>query len=109
VVTKPPDHASGIGVSHVSTGLAITPFDWARDLIRRSEWIEAKRVLQDIVSDGDFPVVEVEALLEEASDYPKLAEFGWQLLGDFRMRTERPQAAAEAYLSAARLKRVTND
>lgn len=82
-------------------GAAFTPIDWARELIRREDWREAERVLGEIVEDDGLPQVDVDALLEEAADLPAFAATGWQLLGDFRMRTRRPQAAAEAYLRAA--------
>ena len=82
-------------------GAAFTQIDWARELIRREDWREAERVLREIVEDDGLPAADVDALLEEAAGRPAFAATGWQLLGDFRMRTRRPQAAAEAYLRAA--------
>lgn len=82
-------------------GTAFTQIDWARELIRREDWREAERVLREIVDDDGLTQADVDALLEEAAGRPEFAATGWQLLGDFRMRTHRPQAAAEAYLRAA--------
>ncbi len=82
-------------------GAAFTQIDWARELIRREDWREAERVLREMVEDDELSQTDVDALLEEAADAPALAAAAWRLLGDFRMRTHRPQAAAEAYLRAA--------
>lgn len=82
-------------------GTAFTQIDWARELIRREDWREAERILREIVDDDGLPQADVDALLEEAAGRPEFAATGWQLLGDFRMRAHRPQAAAEAYLRAA--------
>ena len=82
-------------------GAAFTQIDWARELIRRKDWREAERVLREIVADDGLPAADVDTLIEEAAVRPAFAATGWQLLGDFRMRTHRPQAAAEAYLRAA--------
>ncbi len=84
-----------------SEGAAFTQIDWARELIRREDWREAERVLREIVEDDALAAADVDGLLEEAAGSPAFAATGWQLLGDFRMRTRRPQAAAEAYLRAA--------
>ena len=89
-------------------GAAFTQIDWARELIRREDWREAERVLREIVEDDGLPAADVDALLEEAAGRPAFAATGWQLLGDFRMRTHRPQAAAEAYLRAADSPKVTD-
>ena len=80
---------------------AFTQIDWARELIRREDWREAERVLREIVEDDELSQLDVDALLEEAAESLALAAAAWRLLGDFRMRTHRPQAAAEAYLRAA--------
>lgn len=82
-------------------GAAFTQVDWVRELIRREDWREAERVLREIVEDDALAPADVDGLLEEAAGRPAFAATGWQLLGDFRMRTRRPQAAAEAYLRAA--------
>lgn len=89
-------------------GAAFTQIDWARELIRREDWREAERVLREIVEDDGLPAADVDALLEEAAGCPAFAATGWQLLGDFRMRTHRPQAAAEAYLRAANSPEATD-
>ena len=89
-------------------GAAFTQIDWARELIRREDWREAERVLREIVADDGLPAADVDALLEEAASRPAFAATGWQLLGDFRMRTRRPQAAAEAYLRAADSQEATD-
>lgn len=82
-------------------GAAFTQIDWARELIRREDWREAERVLREMVEDDELSPADVDALLEEAAEAPALAAVAWGLLGDFRMRSHRPQAAAEAYLRAA--------
>lgn len=82
-------------------GAAFTQVDWARELMRREDWREAERVLREIVGDDGLSQPDVDRLLEEAGETPALAAVAWGLLGDFRMRTHRPQAAAEAYLRAA--------
>ena len=87
---------------------AFTQLDWARELIRQANWAEAERVLREIADDERLPSAGVDALLEEAAAQPMLAATSWQLLGDFRMRTRRPQAAAEAYLRAADSPQATN-
>ena len=89
-------------------GAAFTQLDWARELIRQGNWAEAERVLREIADDERLPSAGVDAVLEEAAAQPMLAAIGWQLLGDFRMRTRRPQAAAEAYLRAADSPQATN-
>lgn len=89
-------------------GAAFTQIDWTRELIRREDWREAERVLREIVEDDGLPAADVDALLEEAAGRPAFAATGWQLLGDFRMRTRRPQAAAEAYLRAANSPEATD-
>ena len=90
------------------SGAAFTQLDWARELIRQANWAEAERVLREIADDERLPPASVDALLEEAAAQPMLAATSWQLLGDFRMRTRRPQAAAEAYLRAADSPQATN-
>ncbi len=89
-------------------GAAFTQIDWARELIRREDWNEAERVLREILEDDALPVNNVDALVEEAAASPALAATSWRLLGDFRMRTARPQAAAEAYLRAANAQEATD-
>ena len=90
------------------SGAAFTQLDWARELIRQANWTEAERVLREIADNEKLPPAGVDALLEEAAAQPMLAATSWQLLGDFRMRTRRPQAAAEAYLRAADSPQATN-
>ena len=90
-------------------GAAFTQIDWARELMGREDWSEAERVLREIVEDDGLPQADVDALLEEAAGRPALAATGWRLLGDFRMRTRRPQAAAEAYLRAASAGEAADD
>ena len=90
------------------SGAAFTQLDWARELIRQANWAEAERVLREIADDERLPPADVDAILEESAVQPMLAATSWQLLGDFRMRTRRPQAAAEAYLRAADSPQATN-
>ncbi len=80
---------------------ALTELDWARELMRRERWAEAEQVLAEIATNGDFRSAEVDELLEAAADHAALRIAVLRLLGDYRMRTSRPQAAAEAYLRAA--------
>ncbi len=96
-----PDGDPEAGAPPAPEGAAFTQIDWAGELIRREDWREAERVLREIVEDHGLPQSDVDALLEEAAGRPAFAAIGWHLLGDFRMRTRRPQAAAEAYLRAA--------
>ena len=102
------DEAATAEREAASEGVAFTQLDWARELIRQGNWAEAERVLREIADDEKLPPVGVDALLEEAAAQPMLAATSWQLLGDFRMRTRRPQAAAEAYLRAADSPQATN-
>ncbi len=89
-------------------GAVFSQLDWARELISQENWTEVERVLREIVNDDGLPPADVDALLEEAAAQPILAAASWQLLGDFRMRTRRPQAAAEAYMRAADSDQATN-
>ena len=89
-------------------GAVFSQLDWARELISQENWTEVERVLREIVNDDGLPSADVDALLEEAAAQPILAAASWQLLGDFRMRTRRPQAAAEAYMRAADPDQATN-
>ena len=73
---------------------------WAHDLIRRQQWMEARRVLSDVVSDASLDANDVDALLLEASGHLELSPDAWKLLGDHYMRTSRPQGAADAYFRA---------
>ncbi len=73
---------------------------WAHDLIGRQQWMEARRVLSDVVSDASLDANEVDALLLEASGHMELSPDVWKLLGDHYMRTSRPQGAADAYFRA---------
>ena len=84
-----------------ATGATLSTFDWARDLIERSEWTEAERVLTDIVTANDPDAARVDGLLLEAVAHRELRGSAWKLLGDHYMQTGRPQAAADAYLRAA--------
>lgn len=84
-----------------ATGATLSTFDWARDLIERSEWAEAERVLTDIVTANDPDAARVDGLLLEAVAHRELRGSAWKLLGDHYMQTGRPQAAADAYLRAA--------
>ena len=79
----------------------LTELDWARELLRRERWSEAEQVLAEIATNGDFPPHDVDELLESAAEQAALRIPALRLLGDYRMRTSRPQAAAEAYLRAA--------
>lgn len=80
---------------------SFSTFDWARHLIQESNWAEAERVLTDIVSGEDADEARVDGLLLEAVAHRELRGPAWKLLGDHYMRTDRPQAAADAYLRAA--------
>lgn len=82
------------------TERTLSTFDWARDLIERSEWTEAERVLTDIVTANDPDAARVDGLLLEAVAHRELRGSAWKLLGDHYMQTGRPQAAADAYLRA---------
>ena len=84
-----------------AAGAAFSTFDWARHLIEHSEWTEAERVLTDIVTANDPDVSRVDGLLLEAVAHRELRGSAWKLLGDHYMQTNRPQAAADAYLRAA--------
>lgn len=84
-----------------AAGAAFSTFDWARHLIEQSEWVEAERVLTDIVTANDPDVSRVDGLLLEAVAYRELRGPVWKLLGDHYMQTDRPQAAADAYLRSA--------
>ena len=84
-----------------AAGAAFSTFDWARHLIEQSEWAEAERVLTDIVTANDPDVSRVDGLLLEAVAHRELRGPVWKLLGDHYMQTDRPQAAADAYLRSA--------
>ena len=83
------------------THVKLTQIDWARELLDRARWSEAESILSQLVEEASLPVAEIDSVLEEATRLSPTAELAWKLLGDFRMRTSRPQAAAEAYLMAA--------
>jgi tetratricopeptide (TPR) repeat protein len=100
LTVRPPE-----ALDEVAASLTITQMDWARELLQRGDWIEAERVIREISSDTELPLNEVDTLLEEAATHEAIAAACWQLLGDFRMRAQRPQAAAEAYLHATNLQR----
>lgn len=93
----------------LAENLTITQIDWARELIHRANWIEAERVIREISSDTEVSPDDVDNLLEEAASHETIAAVCWQLLGDFRMRTRRPQAATEAYLRATTRQRESSD
>lgn len=109
VAAPPADHAapgSGEAAAHedpdqAAQGPSFSTFDWARDLIERSQWAEAERVLTDIVTANDPDLSRVDGLLLEAVAHRELRGSAWKLLGDHYMQTGRPQAAADAYLRAA--------
>lgn len=84
-----------------AAGTAFSTFDWARHLIEQSEWTEAEQVLTDIVTANEPDVSRVDGLLLEAVAHRELRGPAWKLLGDHYMQTDRPQAAADAYLRAA--------
>ena len=79
----------------------LTQIDWVRELLNRGGWTEAERTLHELVEEASHPIAEIDSVLEEATRLAPIAGVAWKLLGDFRMRTSRPQAAAEAYLKAA--------
>ncbi len=83
------------------TRAELTQIDWARELLDRASWPEAERTLHEMVEAASLPIAEIDSVLEEATRLSPIASIAWKLLGDFRMRTSRPQAAAEAYLRAA--------
>ena len=96
-----PAAESAAPADEAAAGTAFSTFDWARHLIEQSEWTEAERVLTDIVTANEPDVSRVDGLLLEAVAHRELRGPAWKLLGDHYMQTDRPQAAADAYLRAA--------
>lgn len=101
VVEEQPEPAQAATGSLSPTRAELTQVDWARELLDRASWAEAKHALHELVEEASLPIAEIDSVLEEATRLEPIADVAWKLLGDFRMRTSRPQAAAEAYLRAA--------
>lgn len=99
--TAPPPNSPLPDEADLERRGGLTELDWARELLRRECWSEAEQVLAEIATNGDFPPHDVDELLESAAEQAALRIPALRLLGDHRMRTSRPQAAAEAYLRAA--------
>ena len=99
--TAPPPNSPLPDEADLERRGGLTELDWACELLRRECWSEAEQVLAEIATNGDFPPHDVDELLESAAKQAALRIPALRLLGDHRMRTSRPQAAAEAYLRAA--------